>query len=499
MHAPIRFSLIALVFLPLIVGCVHAQSDRYASHYSGYQSQSEYANPELDALLAPIALYPDTLLSHILIASTYPLEVVQANRWVKANPHLNGDKAIAAAANQPWDASVKALVAFPDVLERMSNDLHWTEQLGDAFLEDEQFVMQSVQRLRNRAYDEGNLADTEHVNIQRENSIVVIEPRHTNIIYTPYYDTRVVYGDWWWPDYPPTYWYAPARISHHTGFYWGPSVSLSSGFFFSGFNWHNRRLLVVDRPHLHRPIYSSRAIARHQHARYWQHNPVHRRGVAYREGPSFNRYHGTSNRPAQPPRRPINVDRPHRDNPVRVSGPSSRDAAWRNDRPPVRQNVNRDRPRATPNSPGRPSLEDRLRERASEQSTRPTHENNRPRMNTRPSSEHRAPNSDSQEQRPNRPTAQFQGQTPRQNVGDQRPTRPNARPDSNRNSYDPNRRERSGQQFQSQQRPVQQRPPQQRPQRSLEQRPAPAQRHIQPRNDRERFHQHIRERRESGN
>lgn len=519
MHTPLKFSLVTLAFIPFMVGCVNAQSDHYRSTSANYQQQ-EYASPELDALLAPIALYPDTLLSHILIASTYPLEVVQADRWVKAHPNLTGDNAIAAAVNEPWDASVKALVAFPDVLERMSSDLRWTEELGDAFLEDEQFVMASVQRLRNRAYDAGNLADTQHVNIVRENSIVVIEPRHTNVIYTPYYDTRVVYGDWWWPDYPPTYWYAPPRVAFHQGFYWGPSIRVSSGFFFSGFNWHSRRLLVVDRPHLHRPIYSSHTIIRHQHARHWQHNPVHRRGMAYREGPAYNRFRGATTRPAQPPRRPAgseyrpgssrpqvdrtpsnrpsldrNRDRPEnrpslrserpsgdfrsdRNNQIRANNPERENASTRRyPRDNTLQGQRPERPRA--NTEGAPNtrLEETLRERTRQNSLRATHDINRP---SRPETPNRAdanPRPNQESQRPTRPNRENQEQM-------QRPTQERANRDR------PAQQQRQVQQ----QRPTQQQRPAQ-PQRSFEQRPQP-QRNMQQRPERESLRQQFQERRE---
>lgn len=347
MQIPTKISLLALFLLPILGGCASAQSDNYRSDTSSYASNYN-PSAELDSLLAPIALYPDTLLSHVLIASTYPLEVVQADRWASANSHLKGEAAVAAVSGRDWDSSVKALVAFPDVLSRMSEDLSWTEQLGDAFLADETQVMASVQRLRNRAYDNGNLASVEQVQVVRENSIVVIEPRTSGVIYAPYYDTRVVYGSWGWPDYPPTYWYAPAHVSLHRGYYWGPSIFLGSTFFFSGFNWHNHHLMVVDRPYLHRPYRSNHAIIRHQHARQWQHNPTHRRGLAYREGPAYQRFGNHMNRPAQRSRPGFDYrrDRPNdRFNPNRpvnrptINRPNEQRPGW--NRPNTRPDGNR--------------------------------------------------------------------------------------------------------------------------------------------------------------
>src|SRR6185295_11807194 len=116
---------------------------------------------ELEALVAPIALYPDSVLSQALMASTYPLEVVQAARWIKANPNVKGDAAVKAVEKETWDVSVKSLVAFPQVLEPMNDKLDWTQKLGDAFLADQKAVLDAVQRLRAKAKDSGNLKTTE--------------------------------------------------------------------------------------------------------------------------------------------------------------------------------------------------------------------------------------------------------------------------------------------------------------------------------------------------
>jgi hypothetical protein len=241
-----------------------------------------FSEQELDQMLAPIALYPDTVLAHILIAATYPLEVVQAARWTERNPDLEGDEALKAVDDEDWDPSVKALVAFPDILQRMSEDLDWTQRLGDAFLDDEARITASIQKLRQHAYDEGNLKDVEHVKVVKENETIVIEPAVREVVYVPYYDTRYIYGHWWWDAYPPVYWHHPHYHNTYTSFYWGPRVYLSSGFFFSGFHWHNRHIVVIDHHH-HRShnYYSSRQVVRHRDAYRWQHNPRHRRGVDY--------------------------------------------------------------------------------------------------------------------------------------------------------------------------------------------------------------------------
>ena len=159
---------------------------------------------ELDQLLAPIALYADPLLSEVLIASTYPLEIVQAARWAKSNAKLKGDALTAALAKQSWDDSVKSLAQVPTVLEMMSDKLDWTQKLGDAVLAQQPDVMDSIQRLRLRAQDNGKLKSTKEqtvtVKSEAEKQYVVIEPASPTEIYVPYYEPAVVYGDWPYPD-----------------------------------------------------------------------------------------------------------------------------------------------------------------------------------------------------------------------------------------------------------------------------------------------------------
>jgi len=120
-------------------------------------AQPAFTQQELDQMLAPIALYPDSLLSQILMAATYPIEVVQAARWSKVNPGISGDQAVKAVEQNNWDPSVKSLVAFPQILSMMDEKLDWMERLGDAFLSQQQQVMDTVQILRQRAQAAGNL------------------------------------------------------------------------------------------------------------------------------------------------------------------------------------------------------------------------------------------------------------------------------------------------------------------------------------------------------
>ena len=141
------------------------------------QSRPAFTQQELDQMLAPIALYPDSLLSQILMASSYPLEVVEAARWSKANPNLKGDQAVQAVAQNSWDPSVKSLVAFPQILMMMDEKLNWMERLGDAFLAQQQQVMDTVQNLRQKASAAGNLASNDQIRVDQQGQSIAIQPR----------------------------------------------------------------------------------------------------------------------------------------------------------------------------------------------------------------------------------------------------------------------------------------------------------------------------------
>jgi hypothetical protein len=290
LQSPGKIALTISLILPLFIGCTTTQAVDQTS-YKTVATQASFSEAQLDSLLAPIALYPDTVLSHVLIAATYPIEVVEADRWARNNTRLKGDDAVDAVDSRDWDPSVKALVAFPDILQRMSEDLDWTQQLGDAFLDDEARVMDSIQKLRNRAYAAGNLDKVEHVRVIREEKTIVIEPSVERVVYVPAYDSRVIYGNWWWADYPPVYWHYPSSYVFVSGFYWGPRVYIGPRFYFSGCHWRDRRVVVVDyHQHNHR-FYDSRSLVRYNDAKHWHHNPVHRRGVAYHDNFTRERFH----------------------------------------------------------------------------------------------------------------------------------------------------------------------------------------------------------------
>jgi len=240
---------------------------------------------ELDALVAPVALYPDTLLSNVLMASTSPLEVVRADRWINQNKDLNGDALESAAEKQDWDASVKALVATPSVLQMMNEHLEWTQKLGEAFLVQPQDVMDSVQRLSSKAYDRKKLVTTKEqkvtVNDEQNRQAIYIEPAVADSIYVPYYEPQVVYGDWPYSDYPayPYDWGYPSYIGAGiiaAGVAFGAAYALgrwaTGGYWGGGGWWGGSRINwgggAID-------------INRGARVEHWQHDVRHRQGARY--------------------------------------------------------------------------------------------------------------------------------------------------------------------------------------------------------------------------
>lgn len=253
--------------------------------------EQSFTEAELAQMLAPIALYPDSLLTHILIASTYPIEIVEAHRWVKKNDELNSTQLAKSVEDFKWDASVKALVPFDRILSRLSEDLTWTQQLGDAFLQNEEKLLESIQVLRKQAEISGNLEKMDNMEVSYEDDNIIIAPVEKEIVYVPYYDTRMVYGAWHWSSYPPVYW-TPHRsvyVNHHSPFYWHSGIHISFNYFFSAFHWHNRHVVVVNshRSHQYRP---RRQISSGGYAKRWVHQPAHRKGVAYRSKRTSKKY-----------------------------------------------------------------------------------------------------------------------------------------------------------------------------------------------------------------
>ena len=289
MNALIKSLVIHSLALLLCVSAVFAQ-DRPA-----------FSQQELDQMLAPIALYPDSLLSQVLMASTYPLEVVQAARWSRSRPELKGQEAVTAVEPMDWEPSVKSLVAFPQVLHMMDEKLDWTERLGEAFVAQEPQVMETVQSLRRNAMAAGQLGSNDRIRVTQQGDYIIIEPANPQVVRVPYYDPNVVYGSWGWPDYPPVYWGPPpgyyvASPPFTPGLLWSPGIVISAGFFFGHFDWHHRHVKVVKvvkvlkvhdrhgdiRVKRHLTVHDPTKIVSKSERVVWRHDPVHRRGVPFR-------------------------------------------------------------------------------------------------------------------------------------------------------------------------------------------------------------------------
>lgn len=277
-------------WIPILMACLALYSPFVSAQDLGEYEAEPFTDAELDSILAPIALYPDSVLSHVLIASTYPLEVIRAARWSRDNPGFDGELAVAAVEDFDWDPSVKALAAFPELLARMDEDIEWTQQIGDAFLIQEASVIATIQGLRDRAYAQGHLKTDEHVRVVREERVIYIEPARTRYVYLPYYDPLVVYGRWWWDAYPPYRWRHPRYVAG-ISFYWGSGFRIAPTFYFSSFHWSRKRVVVVNHHHYPREHFrSGRDVARYHRADHWRHDPHHRRGVHYRHRVAENRF-----------------------------------------------------------------------------------------------------------------------------------------------------------------------------------------------------------------
>jgi Protein of unknown function (DUF3300) len=250
-----------------------------------------FSQQEIEQLVAPIALYPDSLLAQVFMASTYPLEIVQAARWRKDNPSLKDQALEDALQKQPWDASVKSLAVFPDVLNMMNDKIDWTQKLGDAFLAQQKDVMEASQRLRAKADAEGHLKTTKEQKVIIEpatastTTIYRIEPQ-TEIIYVPVYNPIVVYGPWPYPYYTPYYWYPPAYP------YYGNAFGFTMGIVVGAAIWGNCNWGGND---IHIDIDRYNNFNRGEHynrggGNKWQHNPEHRRGVEYRDNKTRDQF-----------------------------------------------------------------------------------------------------------------------------------------------------------------------------------------------------------------
>jgi hypothetical protein len=252
------------------------------------QEPPAFKTEEIEQLVAPIALYPDALVAQILMASTYPLEIVQAARWSKANPNVK-DKALEdAMQKQPWDPSVKSLTAFPQVLTMLNDKLDMTQKLGDAFLGQQKGVMDAIQRLRAKAHAAGNLKSgkeqTVTVEAQSGTTVIKIEPANPQVVYVPTYDPMVVYGPWPYPAYPPYYYYPPGYTGGAMFFSFTFGIFVGNALW-GNCNWGGSNVYVDHRTYNN---FNKTDIKTGD----WQHKPEHRKGVEYRDQGSRQKYGG---------------------------------------------------------------------------------------------------------------------------------------------------------------------------------------------------------------
>lgn len=292
---------------------------------SGAAEKPTFKQEELDQLLAPIALYPDSLIAQILMASTYPLEVVEADRWVQKNKALTGNALTGALEQKDWDPSVKSLVNFPQVLSMMSEQLDSMRKLGDAFIAQQKQVMDTVQKLRAKAKAAGNLETTKEQTViikeEARTQVIVIESPSPEVIYVPTYNPTVVYGAWWYPAYPPRVYYPPGYVAGVAAVSFGVGVACGAswGYAWGGCGWGhgdididvNRNVFAnnnINRAQYNQNIQNTNINNRNTNinnqntnlsnrnvqggANSWQHDPAHRKGASYRDSATAQKFGG---------------------------------------------------------------------------------------------------------------------------------------------------------------------------------------------------------------
>jgi hypothetical protein len=282
-----------------------------------------FKKEELEQILAPIALYPDALLAQIFMASTYPLEIVEAARWSKEHPDVKGDAVAGAVQSQTWDPSVKSLVAFPEVLKNMNEKIDWTQKLGDAFLAQQKEVMQTVQVLRDKAKQTGNLKSTKEMTVKEEPApagaaapqTIIIESKDPEVVYVPTYNPTVVYGAWAYPAYPPYAYYPPAYYGG--AMFWSFTAGVVvGGAIWGNCNWggndvdidinrqNNFNRNEINTGDRNRNNVNSNNRGNNNRAgnntnsgnrQSWSHNAEHRKGVGYRDSATQQKFNKGGN------------------------------------------------------------------------------------------------------------------------------------------------------------------------------------------------------------
>jgi len=286
------------VLLLLFAGGAPAQQPPPADQAAPQQDAAQPLSPDqLANLVAPIALYPDSLLSQVLVAAGYPLELVEAAQWLQENRSLQGAQLVDAARQQNWDPSIQALVVFPDVVTRLTSNIRWTTDLGNAFLAQQADVMNAVQRLRAQASQEGKLQSNSQVTVTTQaeggQDAIEIQPADPAVVYVPVYNPAYFWGVGLYGPYPPLFY-------PEIGFGWGFGGGIYIGGFFGGLGWGGwgwgpnwfGHSIYVNNYFFHRYGFSDFHGGGFEGRGVWAHDPGHRLGVPYSNGALTNRYRG---------------------------------------------------------------------------------------------------------------------------------------------------------------------------------------------------------------
>ncbi|MGE0407361.1 MAG: DUF3300 domain-containing protein [Candidatus Korobacteraceae bacterium] len=297
-----------MLLLSLSIGtCADYASAAQEKAQPAQQASSEVppeqlSNDQLDSLVAPIALYPDPLLSQTLVASTYPLEIVQLQQWLEKNKDLKGDALAKEVQKQDWDPSIYAMAQFPDLVKQLGDSIKWTTDLGNAFLAQQSDVMDAVQRMRAKAEKAGKLKSSEQQKVETQvidnKSVVVIQPSNPEVIYVPTYNPTVVYGAPVYP-YPPIYYPPPGYYAAGMAMSFGVGVAMGAAWGGGwGWNagWGGNNNVVINRNNTFVRNYDRQNINRGQArtGNNWQHNSQHRGGTPYSNRATAQRYGGST-------------------------------------------------------------------------------------------------------------------------------------------------------------------------------------------------------------
>jgi hypothetical protein len=305
----------SLVAVLCAVSLAPAGTAVYAQPTTMQSGSAEQAAPripddQLDSLVAPVALYPDPLLSQVLVASTYPLEIIQLQQWLGKHPDLKGEALVAAVEKEDWDPSIQSMAALPDAVKRLADDIKWTTDLGNAFLAQQNDVMDAVQRMRMKASAAGNLKSNEQMNVETKvvetKTVVIIQPANPQVIYVPTYSPVIVYGPPVYP-YPPIYYPPPSYYAAGVVFAFGVGVAVGSyyrGGWGYGCGWGRHNTININVNNRYVSHYNKTNINVNRNINNvnvnrngnntWQHNPQHRGGAPYPNKQVASTYGGTA-------------------------------------------------------------------------------------------------------------------------------------------------------------------------------------------------------------